>query len=51
MAFDIWGGYLAYAIGYITSAAFLIAYRKDIFGMKKAEARLKGEDYKHTAAV
>jgi hypothetical protein len=51
MAFDMWGGYLAYAIGYVTSAAFLIAYRKDIFWIKKSPNRIPKEDYSHAAAA
>lgn len=47
MAFDVWGGYIAYGIGYVLTAAFLIAYRRDIVG--RMAHKLPKEDYKHTA--
>ncbi len=47
MAFEIWGGYLAYAIGYAIAAAFLVAYRRDIVGRSTLKA--PSQEYRHAA--
>ncbi len=49
MAFDIWGGYLAYVIGYGVAAAFLIAYRRDLIG--RSTVRTSREKYRHAEAA
>ncbi len=49
MAFDIWGGYLAFGIGFALTAAFLIAYRRDIAG--RTTPKLPREDHKHAEAA
>jgi hypothetical protein len=49
MAFEIWGGYLAYGIGFAMAAAFLIAYRKDIAGRSAAKISRVRDEHKHAA--
>jgi len=51
MAFDIWGGYLAYGIGFALAAAFLIAYRKDVAGRSAAKISRARDENKHAAAA
>ncbi|GEM_PF-5141816 len=49
MAFEIWGGYLAYGIGYALTAGFLIAYRKQVVG--RTIETIRGKEHRQAAAA